>query len=144
MRAMLAVLTLVLSLLALNTGHVSAAMNSATVTLHPANMHLMSIAHATGSAHITYTNGGHDATIKLTTDNLPRPATLHASAYVLWLVNGSHRVNAGALHINGMMAGLTAMTMDTAFNRLVVTAEKSMSAAHPMGTRVLVGTVMKH
>ena len=36
------------------------------------------------------------------------------------------------------------MIMDTMFNQLVVTAEKSMHPMHSMGTRVLTATVMHH
>src|SRR5436305_9230805 len=103
MRRFLFALALAGALLALSMGGVHAAMTMATVQLHPpANTHMMALAHATGSARISYTK--QDADINLTADNLPRPAALHANAYVLWLVAGTHKVNAGSLKINGSMA----------------------------------------
>ena len=143
MRRLVTVLALAGAVPLLGIGGANAAMTKATVQLRPpASIHMMSLAHATGTARISYST--HDADIRLTADNLPRPAALHANAYVLWLVSGTHKVNAGTLKIDGNMAGLHAMTMDVTFNRLVVTAERSAMPMHPMGTRVLVGSVMRH
>jgi hypothetical protein len=105
-------------------------------------MHNMEIAHATGSADISYTK--HDATIKLTTEKLPNPMALHEHAYVLWLVNGNHKISAGSFMVHNGMGALHTMTMDTNFNKLVVTAERSAHAMHPMGVTVLIGQVMHH
>lgn len=141
MRQLLSALALSGAMFSLTVSGSYAAMTRATVRLHPpANAHMMAIAHTSGTARISYT--AHNADIKLTADNLPRPSALHEGAYVLWLVTGMHKVNAGSLKIDGNMAGLHAMTMDVMFNRLVVTAEKSAAAKAPMGPRVLVGTVM--
>ena len=67
MKKLLSVFALAMAVLGLTAIGASAAMMTATATLHPANMHLMAIEHATGSAHITYTSNGHDATIILPT-----------------------------------------------------------------------------
>ena len=143
MRRFLFALALSSALLSLSIGGVRAAMTMATVQLRPpANIHMMALAHATGTARISYTK--QDADINLTADNLPRPAALHANAYVLWLVGGTHKVNAGRLKINGNMAGLHTMTMDVMFSKLVVTAERSATTMKPMGTKVLTGAVMRH
>ena len=143
MRKVLSALTLGGALLSLGAGASLAASMAATAQLKPpAGTHMMAIAHAYGSARIAYT--AHDATINLTADNLPKPSALHENAYVLWLVNGAHKINAGSLKITGSMAGLHAMTMDTMFTGLVVTAEKSATTKDSMGPRVLAGQVMHH
>jgi hypothetical protein len=143
MRKLLSAVALGGALLALGIGVASAASSKATVQLKPpANTHMMAIAHAFGTAKITYT--AHDADIKLTTDKLPKPSVIHEAAYVLWLVHGKQKANAGALKINGNMAGLHVMTMNTMFTKLVVTAEKMATEKTPMGPQVLVGNVMHH
>jgi hypothetical protein len=143
MRRFLSAFPLAGALLALSIGGASAAMTMATVQLRPpANIHMMALARAAGTARISYAK--HDADIRLTADNLPQLATLHANAYVLWLVGGTHKVNAGSLKVDGDMAALHTTTMDATFNRLVVTAERSARVMRPMGTRVLVGAVMRH
>lgn len=120
-----------------------AAPSKQTVMLHaPMPNHMMAIAHATGSALISYT--AHDATITLTTEKLPNPTTLHENVYVLWLVAGKQRMNAGSFAVHNGMGGLHAMTMDTMFTKLIVSAEKSSHVMHPMGVKVLVGAVMHH
>lgn len=142
MQKTLAVMALAGALLLAGAGGALAAMMNQTVHLKaPAGAMKMTM-HAMGTAKVSYTT--HDATIQLTTDGLPAPASIHEGAYVLWLVNGAHKVNAGSLHVNGMMAGAHIMTMDTAFNKMVVTAEKQANVMHAMGPRVLVGTVMHH
>jgi hypothetical protein len=143
MRKALSSLMLILALFVLGTAATSAAMTKATAQLRPpAGTHMMDMAHAMGSATITYT--AHDATIKVTTDGLPAPARLHENAYVLWLVTGSKGVYGGTLKVTGNMAGVHAMVMDTTFTKLVISAEKSMHPMHRMGPKVLVGSVMHH
>lgn len=142
MRKLIPAGLLVGAVLSLGVAGTQAAMMKTTVKLHPPAHGMSMTMHAFGSAKIGYT--AHDADIKLTTDNLPAPAALHEGAYVLWLVNGMHKVNAGALHVTGNMAGLHAMTMDVAFTKLVVTAEKSATVKDAMGPKVLVGAVMHH
>ena len=142
MRKSLAGLALAGALVSVGAGGALAAMMNQTVRLYTPSHAVKMAMHATGTAKITYTT--HDATIQLTADGLPAPASIHEAAYVLWLVNGTHKVNAGSLHVNGMMAGAHVMTMDTAFNKLVVTAEKHANVMHAMGPKVLVGAVMHH
>jgi hypothetical protein len=143
MRRTLALLILGGSLL---TGGLSAALaapNTETVALHaPMHTQMMALEHAMGSAVITYT--AHDATIKLTTEMLPSPVALHEHVYVLWLAHGSRQANAGSFTVHNGMGALHAMTMDTTFTKLVVTAEKAAHAMHPMGVKVLTGNVMMH
>lgn len=143
MRKMLVSVALAGAVLSLGVAVTSAAPNKVTVQLKPpTGTHMMAIEHATGTAKITYT--AHDANINLTTDNLPKPAVIHAKVYVLWLVNGAHKVNAGALKLHGNMGGLHAMPMMVTFNKLVVTAEQSATEKAPLGAKVLVGNVMHH
>jgi hypothetical protein len=146
MRRLLPILVLGTALCAFNTPSAGAAAMMATATLKPpAGMHMMAIEHAMGSARITYTGNGHDATIKLTVDGLPAAKSLHARAYVLWLIGSKQTVRAGTLSVQADgMGGISAMTMFTKFSKLAVTAEMARTGGHPMGTRVLVGTVMHH
>lgn len=142
MRRLLSAIVLGSALLSLSIAVTAAASNRATATLHPP-MHtkMMAIAHAAGSATISYTM--HDATIKLTTERLPQPAAIHESAYVLWLVNGMHKVNAGSFMVHGGMGAKSLMTMDVTFRQLVVTGEKSATVKHASGPVVLSGAVMR-
>jgi hypothetical protein len=122
-----------------------AARNHVSVKLRPPVMHshmMMMVEHAYGNAKISYTK--RDADINLTADKLPKPGTIHENAYVLWLVNGSSKVNVGSLSVHGNMAGLHKTTMNVKFNKLVVTAEKSLTVSHPMGPKVLAGDVLRH
>ncbi len=117
------------------------------VKFHPvaaSHAMMMMVMHSTGSATITYTK--HEADIKVTTVNLPALASEHGKYYVLWAVTGSKMTSyAGSLTVHGTMAGGHFMIMDTMFNKLVITAEKSMHPMHTMmGTRVLTATVMHH
>jgi hypothetical protein len=130
------------ALLAFLATGASAAPSKATVHFHPANMHMMAIVHSSGSATITYT--AHDASIALTANKLPAAAMLHEKVYVLWLITGAQKTNAGALVLHKGMDTLHAMVMQTKFTKLVVTAEKSPHGAHPMGVTVLTGDVMHH
>ncbi len=117
------------------------------VKFHPvraSHAMMMMTMHTTGSATITYTK--HDADIKVTTDNLPAVASLHGKYYVVWATTSSSKMTtyAGVLTVHGNMAGGHYMIMDTMFNQLVVTAEKSKHPMHSMGTRVLTAAVMHH
>lgn len=116
------------------------------VKFHPvaaSHAMMMMTMHTTGSATITYTK--HDADIKVTTTNLPAVASVHGKFYVVWATTGTTmNTYAGVLAVHGNMAGGHYMIMDTMFNKLVVTAEKSMHPMHSMGTRVLTATVMHH
>jgi hypothetical protein len=115
------------------------------VKFHPvaASHAMMMTMHTTGSATITYTK--HDADIRVTTDNLPAVASVHGKYYVVWATTGTRMSTyAGILTVHGNMAGGHYMIMDTMFNKLVVTAEKSMHPMHAMGTRILTATVMHH
>jgi hypothetical protein len=115
------------------------------VKFHPvaASHAMMMTMHTTGSATITYTK--HDADIRVTTDNLPAVASVHGKYYVVWATTGTKMNSyAGILTVHGNMAGGHYMIMDTMFNKLVVTAEKSMHPMHAMGTRILAATVMHH
>lgn len=133
-------------------GAVSAAGLSSTlaapvmVKFHPvaaSHAMMMMTMHSTGSATITYTK--HDADIKVTTDNLPAVASVHGKFYVVWATTGTKmNTYAGALTVHGNMAGGHYMIMDTMFNKLVVTAEKSKHPMHAMGARILTANVMHH
>jgi hypothetical protein len=116
------------------------------VKFHPvaaSHAMMMMTMHTTGSATITYTK--HDADIRVTTDNLPAVASVHGKYYVVWATTGTRMSTyAGILTVHGNMAGGHYMIMDTMFNKLVVTAEKSMHPMHAMGTRILTATVMHH
>ena len=116
------------------------------VKFHPvaaSHAMMMMTMHTTGSATITYTK--HDANIKVTASNLPAVASVHGKFYVVWATTGSKmNTYAGVLNVHGAMAAGHYMIMDTMFNQLVVTAEKSMHPMHAMGTRVLTATVMHH
>lgn len=116
------------------------------VKFHPvaaSHAMMMMTMHTTGSATITYTK--HDADIKVTTTNLPTLASVHGKYYVVWATTGTRMSTyAGVLAVHGNMAGGHYMIMDTMFNKLVVTAEKSMHPMHAMGARVLTATVMHH
>lgn len=143
MRRSLAALALAATLLSVTATGSLAAAKTAVVQLHPPmHSHMMSIAHSKGSARISYT--AHDATINLTTQKLPTPKSLHGNVYVLWLVTGKQKTNAGSFSVHNGMGALHAMVMQTMFSRLVVTAEKSMHGMHPMGTQVLLGSVPHH
>ena len=143
MRTSLAALALAATLLSVTALGSQAAASKAVVQLHPPmHTHMMSITHSKGTARISYT--AHDADIRLSTTKLPNPSTLHASVYVLWLVTGNHKMNAGSFMVHNGMGALHKMLMNTTFNQLVVTAEKQGSAMHPMGTQVLLGTVPRH
>jgi hypothetical protein len=115
------------------------------VKFHPvtASHAMMMTMHTTGSATIAFTK--HNADIKVTTYNLPAAASMHGNFYVVWATaNNKMTTYAGVLAVHGNMAGGHYMIMDTMFNQLVVTAEKSIHPLHSMGTRVLTASVMHH
>lgn len=104
---------------------------------------MMMTMHTTGSATISYTK--HDADIKVTTDNLPKVASLHGKYYIVWATTGTKMTTyAGVLTVHGNMAGGHYMIMDTKFTKLIVSAEKTMHPMHAMGTNVLTASVMHH
>lgn len=116
------------------------------VKFHPVTashaMMLMTM-HASGTATISYTK--HDASITVTTTNLPTLVSLHGKYYAVWAVTGSKMTTfAGVLTVHGNMAGGRFMIMDTMFTQLVITAEKSMHPMHASGARVLAASVMHH
>jgi hypothetical protein len=143
MRKLLSALALGGALLAVGAGGTLAANMNQTVMLHPP-MHtsMMAIAHANGTAHLMYTTN--DVSFSLSVKRLPAPKAVHASVYMVWLVKGSHKVLAGHFTKHTGVVFHSAMIMDTTFNKLVVTGEKSMTRATPMGPTVLSGTVMHH
>jgi hypothetical protein len=100
------------------------------------NMHF---AHTMASATVTYK--GHNATIKLTAENLPMPSAINQKVYVVWATDGSMKDRAGTLMVHGKMASLKATVMMTKVQDIVVTAEHSAMPAHPMGPTVLTGMV---
>ena len=140
MRKLVVALALAGSLLGL-TGAVSHAAPM-MVTLHPATMHNMEIAHASATASITYL--AHDVDIALHAKKLPALSSLHESVYVVWLVNGSHWIRAGSFMSHGGKGTWMGMPMVTKFNQIAVYAQKSASSARPTGVKVLAGMVMHH
>jgi hypothetical protein len=117
----------------------AATMLKATLRVANAYKHNMHFAHAMASATISYT--GHNATVKLTAENLPMPSVVRARTYVVWLTNGSMKDRAGALKVHGGMASLKATVMMTKVQDVVVTAEQSAMPMHPMGKTILSGMV---
>lgn len=106
----------------------------------PAALHKnMHFAHVTGTA--TLTAKGMDWTVSVTADNLPMPSILKAKAYVVWTTNGKSRASIGTLKVHGAMAALKATSMMHKVQDIVVTAERSGTVSHPMGTVVLSGMV---
>jgi hypothetical protein len=95
--------------------------------------------HVMASAKLHYTKG--DVSIKLTTDGLPKPATLGKKFYVLFATDGAMADRVGVLHISGNMAGASGMVMMNKVQDLNVYATSSMSVKHPQGTLVLSGMV---
>jgi hypothetical protein len=120
----------------------SAKSMSGSVLLKPVNMHNMKIAHASGNASIKYT--AHDANIRLTAERLPKPTALHQKVYVVWAITGKQKMNIGHFSVRNGMGGAHLMPMVTKFNKLVVSAERSVTVPHPMGVLVLSGAVMHH
>jgi hypothetical protein len=116
------------------------------VKFHPvtaSHAMMMMTVHTTGSATISYTQ--QDANIKVTTVNLPAAASVHGKFYVVWATTGTKmNTYAGALTVHGNMAGGHYMIMDTMFNKLVITAEKTSHPMHAMGARILTANVMHH
>jgi hypothetical protein len=116
------------------------------VKFHPvaaSHAMMMMTMHSTGSATISYTKT--EANIKVATNNLPAVASVHGKYYVVWATTGTKMSTyAGVLTVHGNMAGGHYMIMDTMFNKLVVSAEKSMHPTHAMGARILTATVMHH
>jgi hypothetical protein len=144
MRRVISGMGLAVALTAMNLASAVAA--PMMVKFHPvaaSHAMMMMTMHTTGSATITYTK--HDADIKVTTNKLPAVASVHGKFYVVWATTGNKmNTYAGVLNVHGAMASGHYMIMDTMFNQLVVTAEKSMHPMHSMGTRVLTATVMHH
>ena len=112
-----------------------------TIHLKPASM--SSLAKAFGTAKVTYTK--QDVAIHLTTDNLPKPSSIHASRYyAVWLKAGTKSWFVGDLKLNGNMAGVSKMLMLQKFQSVTVTAEASAHPMHAMGTVVLSGMSAHH
>jgi hypothetical protein len=132
---------------ALGTATLSSVLaGSVMVKFHPvaaSHAMMMMTMHSSGSATISYSKT--EANIKVTTDNLPAVASVHGKYYVVWATTGTKMSTyAGVLAVHGNMAGGRYMIMDTMFNKLVVSAEKSMHPSHAMGARILTATVMHH
>jgi hypothetical protein len=141
MKKTLALLTLGTMLLGIGTLAVSAATMHETIHLQAASM--AGLSKVTGAARVTYTK--HDVAIHVTTDNLPKPSTIHASKYyAVWLKSGSKFWFVGDLKLNGAMGGVSKMLMLQKFQDVDVTAEKSMHPMHAMGTIVLSGMSSHH
>lgn len=100
------------------------------------NMHF---AHTMASATVTYK--GHNATIKLTAENLPMPSVIKQMDYVVWATDGGMKDRAGTLMVHGKMASLKATVMMTRIQDIIVTAERSAMPTHPMGPTILSGMV---
>lgn len=116
-----------------------AAAMKATLAVASAYKHNMNFAHTMASATVTYK--GHNATIKLTAENLPMPSVVKQKVYVVWATDGAMKDRAGTLMVHGKMASLKATVMMTKVQDIVVTAEKSSMPKHPMGPTVLSGMV---
>jgi len=116
---------------------------AAPLSATPSRVILRSPIHAMGfqcvmaSAKLRYTQ--HDVFITLHAMHLPSPHVLHKMVYVVWVVNGAHKENIGALKVHNMMAALQAQTMMMKFQDLVVTAESFATIAKPAGRVVLSG-----
>ena len=82
----------------------AATMMHATLEVAKAYKHNMHFAHTMAAATLSTTR--HDSTVKLTASHLPKPSTIKAMAYVVWLTDGAMKERAGALKVHGGMAAL--------------------------------------
>jgi hypothetical protein len=140
MKKFLTVLALGAAVFGVTAHGVLAATMHETIHLKPASM--SSLAKAFGTAKVTYTK--QDVAIHLTTDNLPKPSSIHASKYyAVWLKSGTKSWFVGDLKLNGYMAGVSKMLM-LKFQSVTVTAETSAHPMHAMGTLVLYGMSAHH
>lgn len=134
---------LVLGTLLLGIGTLAASAATMHETIHLQAASMAGLSKATGTAKATYTK--RDVAIRVTTDNLPKPSTIHASKYyAVWLKAGSKSWFVGDLKLNGAMGGVSKMLMLKKFQDVKVTAEKSMHPTHAMGTIVLSGMSTHH
>ena len=141
MKKFLATLAFCAAALSMSTLTASAATTHETIHLRAASM--AGLSKAVGTAKVTYTKG--DVTVHVTTDNLPKPSTIHGSKhYAVWLKSGSKTWFVGDLKISGAMGAVSKMLMLHKFQDIDVTAEKSMHPMHGMGTVVLSGMSTHH
>jgi hypothetical protein len=115
---------------------------SMSVMLHvtKAFKHRAMFMHAMASGKIKM--AGHDATVSVTTENLPMPAIVGEHAYAVFATDGAMSERVGFLHMNGHMGAVKGMVMMSRITDIDIWAVASMSEKHPMGKKVFSGMVM--